>query len=776
MEARIFHPHRKTSRANPAPSNAMSYSPKWLAISIGWLVVCCDPGEQPSTHGDAPPRTVGKVDPTLDHTDSTRPDSPELLEPTTLPTPAIHLEHPGFEIRHLAIRGESLWAVVAHPPFHTAIRWNLAALEIESVLFPTRDVVRTFSLSPNAGHAVVTRGEVSLLIDAASLKPIADLGSIPDGLAEESAITFSRDSLLFAHPSDSGWHIRDTATGEIIRSIDMQEIDFPIVIASHLDPEKLRILTPDGTRIDIPVSPIEAATRVPFEEAALDILHACITNDGETAIAVCRHVTDDPPGLIELELVEKPKPADFDIDSWARRLNQSALTGINTGILAHLDPPAVGFSPGGVLFHGGNHPPLITDSLPVAYTADPSTDTFATAEACGRITIHRPTQINGIPGSIPQAPSHGSLTILHHRLIDALPAGALTPHDLPPSPTNHSPSHNLAAAMMANDATAIAAILESATDIPATLRTLAISLVHLHQGNTAAAFAPYHQGFPNIPSIRLREDWRGWERPDFQPAVDRLEEAYHTLIASFTIDPAATESEREKTITRLLSSEAYEALGRHRYAIACLDAATMLIPIAGEAEHAFALAALARRHGAPPVPCLRLEAITLAALDRFEEARDRWVDLLTEHPAEEHLTDDYTEAAYTSFENTDARQALEILITGMHRFGDDASFALRSGWIALLAGHPGHARDFLHRGSAAGFPDEELENATALLVSATAQTGDIDAASVHFEELIALDPAWGEAATLDNLPWPDHIKNPLRELITQRSLPDVGGG
>ena len=82
---------------------------------------------------------------------------------------------------------------------------------------------------------------------------------------------------------------------------------------------------------------------------------------------------------------------------------------------------------------------------------------------------------------------------------------------------------------------------------------------------------------------------------------------------------------------------------------------------------------------------------------------------------ETHLPGDYAEAAYTSFENADSQQAMEILTTGLRRFPQDANFALRAGWVALLTGNSERAYKFLLAGKRIGFPSEKLENATALL-------------------------------------------------------------
>ncbi len=358
--------------------------------------------------------------------DPTHPETRQLLDQTTWHLPAAHIEHPGFDVHHVAIHGQSLWVALTHPPFHTIVRWNLDALELEAVLFPVRDPLRVFVLSPSASHAVITRGEVSLLIDAHTLKPITDLGTIPTGITPESAITFSADSLLLAHPADAAWHIRDTTTGQIIRTIAADQIPGSPVIAAHLDSQILRLLTADGTRIDAPVSPVEPITTEPFDEEPLEILHAHLIDHGTTAIIIRNLGPHEPPAAIEFDLVEKSTPSPFDIHAWATRQPHSTLPGLATGLLRQFDPPPVQLTESAVTFHGHPQAPLLSSwdfqsqsgwdfqsqsvegtscPLPprkptlIAYASDPTSATLATAESSGRVTLHRhiPAPENSTP-------------------------------------------------------------------------------------------------------------------------------------------------------------------------------------------------------------------------------------------------------------------------------------------------------------------------------------------------------------------------------------------
>jgi hypothetical protein len=101
----------------------------------------------------------------------------------------------------------------------------------------------------------------------------------------------------------------------------------------------------------------------------------------------------------------------------------------------------------------------------------------------------------------------------------------------------------------------------------------------------------------------------------------------------------------------------------------------------------------------------------------------------------------------------------------MHRFPQDGNFALRAGWVALLTGNSERAYRFLREGQRIGFPAEKLENATALLVIAAAQTGANDDAAVYFQDLLRIDPAWADYATLDTLEWPEELKAVLGQFM-----------
>jgi tetratricopeptide (TPR) repeat protein len=297
--------------------------------------------------------------------------------------------------------------------------------------------------------------------------------------------------------------------------------------------------------------------------------------------------------------------------------------------------------------------------------------------------------------------------------------------------------------------------------MPPLLRKLALSRIAWLEGRRADALAGWPDVFPDMREVRMREDWDGWEQVDFSQALEKLRLCVTEELAALNLPENPTTEQKQAVIKRLMDADTLRSVGPARLARASLAAAAALANSREDAGAALNLADRARNLGAVPEPCLRAGALALGTLGDYQNARDRWVLLLTEHPVANHLSSDYSEAAYTAFESADPAQAMEILTTGLHRFPGDADFALRAGWIALLAGHPDRAGRFILASREAGLAPEKLEYATALLAVAAAQTGAVDDAAVFRNELLRLNPAWGEAATIEALDWPEDLKSAL---------------
>ena len=193
-----------------------------------------------------------------------------ILKETVWNFPALTLDHP-LPIEQLAVAGpSSLWVSLGGKT-NTTVRWNLETLQIESVLFPVAGhPTRSLVFDPGHQSVVVERGPVTLLCNARTLKPIRDLGALPDFLTPSAVIVFSPDGLLMAHPGFLSekdhsvvWHLRDSSTGEIIRS---SEPLAPRPLAAFLDRAQLRVLHAEGSLLEMPVSPVELVLKTPMPE------------------------------------------------------------------------------------------------------------------------------------------------------------------------------------------------------------------------------------------------------------------------------------------------------------------------------------------------------------------------------------------------------------------------------------------------------------------------------------------------------------------------------
>lgn len=325
-------------------------------------------------------------------------------------------------------------------------------------------------------------------------------------------------------------------------------------------------------------------------------------------------------------------------------------------------------------------------------------------------------------------------------------------------------------ALESSHAELIEACLRRHASMPPMLKRLASSRMAWIQQRKADAIAPWPESFPDYAEIRRSEDWRGWEQVDFSTAFNAMRDCITGEIESLKLPADATQEQLQELTRRFENPETMRALGRTRYAKACIDAAFGFCKFKDHAQTALQLATRARNLGHAPEPCLRAEAVAFTALGDFAKAHDRWLMLISEFPQSTHESGDYSEAAYTAFELGDARQAMEILITGMHRFPEDANFALRSGWIALLTDHADRAYGFLLGGSRIGYAPEKIENATALLAIAAKLSGADDEAAAHYAGLVEADAAWRDAKAIETLDWPDDFKSALESLRSNSAL------
>jgi tetratricopeptide (TPR) repeat protein len=768
------------------------------------------------------------------HADPQAEDARQLAErvlcDTTWHFPVLELQHPvPVERIAQAAAPSELWVGLAGA-LPTLVRWNLDALRIESVMFPLPDAVaRSLVVDPTGRRLVIERAGVLLLCDALTLKPLRDLGKLPQAATPSSVIVFSADGLLLAHPVVTEdpqpswiWQIRDTASGEVLRSSEPVAADLPQPLSAHLGRRGLRVLHADGRLREIPISPVEPEIVTPAPEP-VRLLHACHAEDGETARVLKDRGPHQAP---ELVVFPEGMPAAASLEAMAllERFPWSRHPGIWTGLLRDGAGAPIVVDGRGLDFTRENTSPVFTSSaitavavrgplwmiacadgtlafqrrlpLPVA-SESPTGSTEADVadvaafddltaalaavvhdeagrrfvrvdaaerrrryEACDFSALRRlfpsldfQPLIDALQDHAPRTPPDDAIKPLLDRLARANPAHAMVPA-----------AANLQAALASPDPVLLRESLEVAQNIPPLVRKLAESRIAWLEDRRGDAMAGWPDEFPDPAQVRLREDWDGWEQVDLRHVLETFHNDMHGELAKLELPADHDAEQRLALLERLTDPETLRAAGRRRLAGACLKAALAFSQIASEAEATLVLASLARTHGGAPEACLRAEARALSQLGEHTKAHDRWILLLTEYPVATHEPADYADAAYTAFEVSDARQAMEILTSGLQRFPENPDFALRAGWIALLTGNPERAYGFLLAGRQTGYPADQVEHATVLLTIAATQSGQTDDATALFEELIALNPAWSDPRTIEDLGWPDELKATLRQL------------
>ena len=235
----------------------------------------------------------------------------KILAETVWNWPALTLDH-HLPIDQIAFAAPtSLWVSLSGNA-NTTVRWNLETLQIEKVLFPTNaDKTRDLIFDEKHQFMIVQRGPATLLCNAQTLKPIRDLGSVPDFFTPSAVIVFSPDGLLVAHPSFVSdqdhsivWHIKDAASGEIIRSSDPIPADKPRALTAYLDRQELHVLNADGSLLEMPLSPVEPIRTTPSEKP-IALLHAQFTANGQSALALEDQGPHLPPVQTSLGFGEK---------------------------------------------------------------------------------------------------------------------------------------------------------------------------------------------------------------------------------------------------------------------------------------------------------------------------------------------------------------------------------------------------------------------------------------------------------------------------------------
>lgn len=771
---------------------------------------------------------VLKANPT---SSKTRDSLAKILQETVWNLPEITIKH-SAPIDQMAATGtSSLWVSLAGK-VNTSVRWNLETMAIESVLFPTpAGTTRALILDPSHQSIVVERGEIALLCHAQTLKPVAELGRLPDFLTPSAVVVFSSNGLLMGHPSlvseqDHSiiWHLRDTSSGQIIRSSKPLANDAAQPLAAIFDRAELRVIHSDGTLLEIPISPIKPVREIPMPEP-VKLHHAQFSADGNAVLTLQSQEENQPP-IQTIISYRDEEDGSLEVAELATRFAWSRQPNIWSSLMSSAENPP--FSVDGKSLN------ILTRSHSRIELASPISavvfqdQSVITGEENGTITVHRllsfpemrpsqskPREIDSsalvsienlmkslagteyseqenrcIPSTaeervrafrtcnleiiqavFPQLDFSSIISGFRTIQVRQAAAEAFLPLNRRLARADFTekseggPARDLALALESDDPESIQSCLSSAVNLPPLLRQISLARIAWLQGRLADVVSSWPTIFPKLEDIRRSEDWDGWEQADFEPALENIHQCVSKKLNLIRIPENSTLQQRRAVATRLVDPAAVDGVGRVKYAAACLEAALVFSAYEEEANTAFRLATLARHFGSPPVPCLRVEAAALTILGAFQEAHLRWIELITEHPVEMQLAGDYTEAAYTAFENMDPGQAIEILNTGIRHFPGDSTFATRAGWIALLAGNSQEAYQFLLAGKRIGFPVEKIDEAMAMLTIAATRIGANDEATSYFQDLIIIDPMWADAKTLDPLDWPEEFKVILKQLM-----------
>ncbi len=745
-----------------------------------------------------------------------------ILRETTWHFPELEMRHP-LPVERLHFAGPScLWVGLAGDQ-STVVRWNLAQPRIESVMFPVPQA-RIRSLLPDSSgrRLVVERAGVLLLCDALTLKPLGDLGVLPEWVTPSAVVVFSADGLLLAHPAITRngalvWQLRDAASGQSLRVTDPLPAE-PRPLAAWMDRRTLRVLQADGSVLEIPVSPVEPPRTVP-PSRPLALLHALHVDHCAAVVARIDHGPHHPTelamlpdGAIEgvISGILERHPWSLQPGVWTGLLrdsplapelgNQGRTLDLRDGQTApiHAGSPITAAAASGAARIVGERNGMVTVLRALPRPAAREAGAFighdavalarvrslvealsglrgecdhrelARLTAAERMEAFKATDFPALAAAFPEldlSPMADAFRALPYRgQVSAEAIDPLNERLARAAEDPASPAAKLAMALESEWPQWIEECLRGAREMPPVLRKLALSRIAWLQGRKADALAGWPEILPDPKQLRLREDWDGWEQADFSPAFANLQRCLDQELAALTMPENPAAEARREVAARLLDPAALRAVGQARYAAACLRAAVALAAHRENAAEALKLAVRARELGADPQPCLRAEARALTSLADYQQAHDRWIALITGQPIETHEAADYAEAAYTAFETGDPRQAMEILTTGLHRFPADADFAVRAGWVSLLTGHPDRAHRFLLAAREIGLPPAKAEHAMAMLATATAQCGFADDAAVYYQDLIGLNPDWGRPERIDALDWPDELKTTLRQL------------
>lgn len=642
-----------------------------------------------------------------------------ILTSTDFSIPVVELRHPSPVLRFKQA-GENLLVAIGGK-YPTVIRWSLSdEPSVGAVMFPAKaKEITHLTVSPDSKFILVHRDELNLLCRAETLKPIAALHAFPEGLDPETCQPFSENGLLFAHPiTDVNgfqiWRIHDSNTGEVLRSETLIPSS-SFVTSAIFEGTTLRIAMNDGSACEIPLAGAVEFHRSSSKNVATSPAPSNITHASENTLTIHRTIR-----LKSEEIPNRSNELIVAISGYKLDPATQTLTEIPT--------------PNRLEILAKELPGRLPATLRIFSPDTPITRRLADA----------------FPEEFPQlsAPERAHAEIIKQVFATGDREATLAVID---EATHGLPfATALYLALDSRKPEFISRATEKATDLPPALLALANRKV------------PPDTDFDHL---RLIEDWHGYESPDFTPLLNRFRKEQADYLSSLTLPDDPDEEEISAFSLRLTDPATLEALGQAAIAEKAITAARILSENPKHATTAIRLAEYAQRLGTQTAECLRVRATAFLTLADFDTAHATWIDLITHQPEADHLPTDYTEAAHTAFETGNPRQAIEILNTGLFRFPNAPSSAIRSGWIALLTGHTEQALRYLKHATKLGLPPDEIENTTALLAIAHERLGDHQAAVSYLAQLKAISPKWADVETFAKLPWPESFKDSLNAII-----------
>jgi tetratricopeptide (TPR) repeat protein len=643
----------------------------------------------------------------------------KALASTDFTLPVKELRHP-FPVLRFKDAGENLFVAVGGK-YPTVIRWNLSdEPSVGAVMFPAKAKgITHLTVSPDSKFIIVHRDELNLLCHAQILKPIAALDAFAEGLDPETCQPFSENGLLFAHPiTDKNglqtWRIHDSNTGEVLRS----ETLIPgsaFVTSAIFEGTTLSITMSDQSAREIPLAGAVEFHRTSSKKIATPPATSNISHTSENTLSIHRTIR-----LSSDEISNRSEELLNALSGFKLDPNTQTLTNIPT--------------PNRLETLTKELPEKLPPTLRIFSSETPITRRLADAypEQFPELTAADRAHADIIKQVFATGDREATLAV-----IDS------ATHGLPFATA-------LFLALDSQKADFISRAMEKATDLPPALLALANRRITPDT---------------DFDHLRRTEDWHGYESPDFAPLLNRFRKERADYLLSLTLPDDPSEDEISAFSLRLTDPATTETLGQPVIADKAITAARTLSENPKQAATAIRLAEYAQRLGTQAADCLRVRATAFVTLADFDAAHATWIDLITHQPEADHLPTDYTEAAHTAFETGNPRQAIEILNTGLFRFPNAPSSAIRSGWIALLTDHTEDALRYLNHATKIGLPPAEIEDTTALLAITHERLGDHEAAVSYLAQLKAISPDWADAETLAKLPWPASFKESLNAIL-----------